>query len=430
MRTPSAVLLSCLAAAPATAFQSVHVVNGGTGSALQTAIDAAASGDTVLVHGGGFGSISIQAKSLTLIAEPAHGTALNFLTIGSIAAGQRCVVAGFDITPNSLAPAVTVLVCGGSVRLEDVRAQGTVNSSVDALVVSGCADVACVRSVFAGGSQIPTPGPNQTPSYAAGRGVVCQGSQLALYESTMSGGDGQNDHFINTVFAGSGAGAGGSALECDATSTLLASRSSFTGGKGGTGRGLTCAHLPCGLAPTPGADGGAGILAIAGASVSVLDCAAQGGMGGVGGSGGQCCPQTTWPPGSNGQLGAAEQGAVTHFAGAGTALVAPSVVRVGNPLALSIQGTPGDVIFLAVSGQTRFAFDPFYSGVFLFGPAARRSSFGVVPGSGTLGVSIPVGTLPGGAQSAVRYLQVLARDPSGQLRLGSPAVVTLLDPSF
>lgn len=430
MRPPFIVLLSVLAACPAAAFQSVHVVNGGTGQALQVVIDAAASGDTVLVHGGSFGATSIQSKALTLIAEPAHGTTVGALAIGGLAAGQRCVVAGFDVAPAPLASAVTVLVCGGSVRLEDVRVSSGTNTSVNALVVSGCSDVACVRSTFAGGSQIPTPGPNSTPSYPVGRGVVCQGSQLALYDCNVSGGDGQNDHFINTVFGSSGAGVGGSALDGDATSVVVAGRSTFTGGNGGLGRALACVHLPCGLAPSPGANGGPGILAAAGAGVFVLDCTTQGGAGGVGGSGGQCCPQTTWPTAASGQAGAAEQGVVTHFSGTGTALVAPSVVRAGNALALSIQGTPGDVIFLAVSSQTRFAFDPFYSGVFLFGPAARRSSFGVVPGSGTLNVSIPVGTLPAGAQSVVRYLQVLARDSSGQLRLGSPAFVTILDPSF
>lgn len=417
-------------ASPALAFQSVHVVSGGSGSALQDAIDAAASGDTVLVHGGSFSAASIQGKSLTLIAEPALGTQVGIVAIGALAANQRCVVAGLDVVPSATSPAITVIGCSGSVRLEGLCAVAAANSSSDGLVVAASTDVACVASQLSAGSQIPSPGPNPTPSFAPGRGVVCQSSQLALYDCTVSGGDGQSDHFINTFFATSGAGVGGSALECDASSTVLASRSSFSGGEGGLGRALACVHLPCGLAPTPGANGGAGVLAAAGANVTVLDCVAQGGAGGSGGSGGQCCPQTTWPNGANGTPGAAEQGAVTHLAGAGTTLVAPSAVRVGNPVALSVLGTPGDTIFLAVSSQTRFAFDPFYSGVFLFGPAARRSSFGLVPGSGVLNVSIPVGTLPSGAQSAVRYLQVLARDPSGQLRLGSPAILTVLDPAF
>jgi hypothetical protein len=419
-----------LAAAPSFAFQSVHVVNGGNGNALQLVIDAAASGDTVLVHGGDFDPIEIQGKSLTLVGEPALGTRVRELTIGGLAANQRCIVAGIDVFSAADDEGVVVQNALGSVRFEGVRSWSAQPSSVDAAAIVASTDVAWVGCTLLGGNQRPTPGPNLEPSFPVGRAAVVQGSQVAFYDCTLLGGDGQAAHFINTVFTTAPAGRGGSALECDASSTVFASRSTFTGGSGGLGRGLSCAHLPCGIPPTEGGNGGTGLVVAPGATAAVLDTTAQGGAGGQGGSGGMCCPQANWPNASPGAPGPAEQGPITHLAGAGTTMSAPSLVRAGNLLPLSIQGTPGDVVFLGFSTQTRFAFDPFYSGVFLFGPSARRASFGMIPGSGVLDVSIPVGSLPLGAQAAERFLQVLARDPLGQLRLGSPAWVTLLDPAF
>lgn len=430
MRPLALVASITLLATSLRALQSVHVVNGGTGNVLQAAIDAAADGDTVLVHGGSFDDVTIARKALTLVAEPPLGTLVSSLAVSAIPAGKRCVVAGIDVAPPPNTIAVLVTGCDGSVRVEDVRANRDFAHSVDALVVTASSDVACVRSAFHGGAQIPTPGPNATPSYVAGRGVVCVGSALALYTCFANGGAGQTDHFINPAFATSGAGAGGVALSVDGSSTVFAGRSTFEGGVGGDGRALACVAIPCGIAPSAGADGGAGIVAAPGATVATLDVVVQGGAGGAGGAGGQCCPQTAWLDASAGQPGAAEQGSITHFSGGCTTIFAPTVVRAGDMLPLSITGTPGDVIFLAVSSQTRYAFDPFYSGVFLFGPAARRSSFGIVPGSGVLNVSIPAGSLPSGAQSVERYLQVLARDPMGQLRLGAATFVTVLDPAF
>lgn len=421
--------LFALGFTPAFAFQTVHVVNGGTGNALQAVVDAAANGDTILVHGGSFGAVHVFGKALTLIAEPAHGTSLARLQISGHAPNQRCIVAGFDIHPTELlAVGVSVNSTGGSVRLEDVHVFGGPDQSTAGLGLLNASDVACVRCVFAAGSQFPA----TSQSFPSVSGITCASSQLALYDCIVTGGAGQDDHVIDVAFHRSGSGTGGAALECLGSSTVFASGSSFTGGAGGQGLPYSwlCATLPCGAGPTTGGNGGHGVVAEAGSTAALLDCVVSGGAGGAGGAGGQCCPQTVWPAAAPGVPGSAEQGTITHFPGASTAMSAPSAVRVGNTLPLTIGGTPGDVIFLAVSSQSRFVFDPFYSGVFLFGPAARRSSFGVVPGSGVLNVSISVGTLPVGAQSAVRHLQVFARDPSGQLRLGSPAIVTVLDPSF
>src|SRR5690349_15690352 len=90
----SASLLAALAPA---AVASVHVLNGGSGTALQSAVNAAADGDTILVHGGQFGTVLLVGRSLTLVAEPEQSAQIRGLVVSGVASTQRCVVAGFDV---------------------------------------------------------------------------------------------------------------------------------------------------------------------------------------------------------------------------------------------------------------------------------------------------------------------------------------------
>ena len=111
-------------------------------------------------------------------------------------------------------------------------------------------------------------------------------------------------------------------------------------------------------------------------------------------------------------------------------LDAPTHVRAGQPIQLTVHGTPGDLVLLANSAQTRWVFDPLYEGVFLFGPSARRTLLGTIPPSGTLTYPLSTTLLPPGVLAAHRVLQLVARHPSGQIELGGAAFVTILDPAF
>jgi hypothetical protein len=407
MRFSIHVLLAvALSAASASAFQSVHVVSGGAATALQDAINMSADGDTVLVHGGHYGAVIVNARS--------------------VGPSQRCVVAGLDVLSAGATPALTVQNCSGGVRFEGFRAQGLPTSSVDGATVDNCSNVAFVRCELQGGSQRPTPGPNPV-IYPVGRGLVVNASQVALYDSSSTGGDGQDSHFINTVFASVPAGIGGAGVESAGGATVFAGHVTVTGGAGGKGRGLACVQLPCGLAPSAGGNGGPGVNAGGGTNVYLRDTQTAGGIGGIGGSGGQCCPQTTWPPGPNGMNGQPTTGPITTVPGTSTVLVAASVVRELHTLDLVVNGTPGDTVYLGTAVLTQWTLDLGLEGVFLFGPPSRRILVGTVPASGVLQVGLPVPALPPGVGAQNRFMQVVVRTPTGQTQLGSPETLTILD---
>jgi hypothetical protein len=111
-------------------------------------------------------------------------------------------------------------------------------------------------------------------------------------------------------------------------------------------------------------------------------------------------------------------------------MVAPDAVRELTNLQLTIDGLPGDAVFLAFSSSTRWVFDPAIFGVYLFGTPLRRVALGTIPPSGTLAVSLPVAALPVGVDADSKFLQIAVRTGGGPLRLGSAAWLSILDSSF
>lgn len=427
------LLTAILSLLPSTAFgfQAVHVVTTGSGSALQTVIDSAASGDTVLVHGGSFGPISIVGKSLTLNVEPVAAAVTTGVSITGIAVDQRVVVTGLNVSSPNSGVGFNIHDCIGPVRLERVRAIGSnPQSSTDGLIVTNVNDLTGLHSAFNGGNQIPTPGPSTTPSYSPGRGLVAVNSNVTLYECEVRGGRGQDAHFINSIFNEVPASAGGTALEIDATSTLFLGRGGITGGDGGAGRAIACVHIPCGFSPTAGGDGGSGLVVAPGATARSFDLTLSGGQGGQGGTGGICCPGVPSPNAPNGAPGSMEVGTVTHLAELKVQLSAPTTIRVGQVLSLQITGNPGDLAFLVMSSQTRAVFDPLFNGSLIFGTTARRAFYGAIPPTSLVPISLPVGPLPPGVQSTNWYLQPFTRNAAGQLQIGDCRIVTVLDPAF
>lgn len=420
------VLAVALSAAPASAFQSVHVLSGGIPTALQDAINTSADGDTVLVHGGHYAGIIVNAKSITIVAEPELGTVVDGLVVASVGPSQQCVIAGLDVVSAGLTSALSVQNCSGSVRFEGFRARGLQNSSVDGASVGNCSDVAFVRCELSGANQKPTPGPDLI-IYPVGRGLIANASQIALYDTTAFGGRGQDSHFINSVFWSVPAGVGGAGIEIDTTATVFAGHLTTTGGDGGYGRATECIHLPCGFGPTPGGDGGPGVRAAAGTQVVLLDSPATGGFGGLGGAGGQCCGTTIHAPAPPGAHGPPTSGPVTPVAGTSTVLVAESVLRELNSLGLAVSGAAGDTVYLGSSTQSQWTLDLGQAGTLLVGLSSRPRKIGTIPGSGMLQVNVPIAALPPGVGAENRYLQIFVRTPAGQTRLGSPATLTILD---
>lgn len=427
------VILAGLALASPLLAQTVHVVNGGTGLGLQNAVTAAASGDTILVHGGTFTTVHIAGKSLTMISEPARSTHVDSWTISALPSGGRCLVSGFEVAnaPQPVTAELVLASCAGSVRFEDCVFRARTQSSTDAALISASPDVACVRCTFDGGSQQqPSSASNPTPP--AGRAVRSVASQIALYDCVLRGGNGQFSN-IDIGFNQIPAGDGAPAASIDATSTLFASNSSFTGGDGGPGHDLFCVHLiVCGIGPTPGGNAGAGVVVSAGGQLLEVAGSYTGGNGGTGGHGGDCCPGTpgSFPDAPAGVNAVPVSGASTLLGPTSAALEAPSAVRAGNVATLVVRGQPGSSVILALSLRTRWQLDLGFQGVFLYGPGVRRVPLGMIPGTGVLTASLPVSALPVGTLSVDRFLQIVVLDPASVVVLGSPAWMTILDPSF
>jgi hypothetical protein len=233
----------------------------------QSAIDAASEGDTILIRAGDYAAtfsfpprgIDIRSKSLTLVADP-MGAAVKvpFVAVRGLAAGQRVVLRGLDVSPtyhflggSSLPlPAMTVELSAGGVFVEDSRFLGGTGSALfhqpfpgePALDVDG-AHVVAVRCEFLGGSGFP--GDMFTPPGAGGPAIVAAGSTLALYESVVAGraastaGDGLLVAASVASLAGvtveggdAGTGFGGDGLVADAASQVRSLDSTFTGGTG------------------------------------------------------------------------------------------------------------------------------------------------------------------------------------------------------
>src|SRR5688572_8879940 len=97
-----ALLVGFLSLAGTSASQQLHqvwVVNAP--SQLQSAVDAAAEGDTVLVKASGnYSGLSVQAKSLTVIADPAADVRIPGAEVKDLTASQRVELRGLKFVPR------------------------------------------------------------------------------------------------------------------------------------------------------------------------------------------------------------------------------------------------------------------------------------------------------------------------------------------
>lgn len=422
----SLAALSLLVLDPPSALAGVLVVDGPPG-ALQAAIDASAEGDVLLVRGGPYSSCRVVGKSLAIVAEPSGSVAIDasstlpLLSLSGLAVGQRCTIAGLDVRPGVSNPAPRIEACAGSVRLQSVRFLPQPGDA-DGLVVSDSTDVALVRCEISGAEGA---GSSCCGGHAGGAGLSVAGSRAALYDLSTTGGNGEN------TFVAFGqptpAGPGGPGVEVRAGSTVLASALATSGGAGGNGSGGACLFGSCTSNGMPGGPGGAGLDVDLASSLWLLDVLAAGGAGGSGAPIPACCGGGATPDGRD---GAPIAGAPNALSGASVALDAPTHVRELQPIPITIHGAPGDQAVLLVAADPSWQLDLARSGVLLQGPTARRLLLGTIPASGALQATLAAPALPAGVDARIDYLQALTVGTGGVQRLGSFAVLVVLDSAF
>jgi predicted outer membrane repeat protein len=390
----------------------VDVSGGGSFATIQAAVDAAHDGDVILVRSGSYGAVTIDGKSVRLIADVnAQVSIAGTLTVKNIPAAKSVVVAGIGVVGGMQYP-----------------------TSLPALALSN--DLGCVRfqsCVLHGGTGVTGGGCN--PGGVGGAGAaIASSSRVSFSACQLFGGDGYGDTFVAclgglggsggtmsassvalydcVVRAGNGGGVdsqvnyhGGQGGEAWLVNDqlLFASRTHFVGGSGGSG--------------FFGGSGGDGLSVQTGASVELVSCTFAGGNG-VSGDGG-----------SDGSDGSGQSGAGSShtFANSARVFSAPWLVADTSALSVTVFGQPGDRVWIA-SGEPAHHFAPAYAGVRLetWPVWLAVTPLGTMPSSGAMTVTMTL-PLDSPAAAATTYvLQGFIIDAEGHTLLGSPMHTTVL----
>lgn len=382
---------------------------------IQSAVQAAALGDVVLVRAGSYAGFIISAKSVSVIADPEGSVTINGAVVVQLQDSTQpaIVLSGLHIVALLGTP-LSCLDVGTAIRC--VALDGTaVGLGFPGANIFNCSDVALTRCTFQGGT-------NPHAQYAGGDGVdVGNNSKLALHDCSVQGGAGADGAIQGSAAIPPVAGPHG--VHVWSGGTLFASGTLIRGGAGGAGTPAECA---LGLTALDGAAGGAGVYVDASSTANLIDDDVAGGPGGAGGGADPSCGS---PAGQSGASGLLLEGNATLLAGAARALRSSSVLREFDTLALAISGQPGDQVLLRIARTGNWT-EPAGSGPLLVGNPSRRILLGTIPAGGVLNCALPLGDLGAGIESRTLHLQAICIDSSGQAWRSGAQPLVLLDSSY
>jgi hypothetical protein len=396
----------------------VHLVEPGNdpNTALFTAIQAAADGDTIMLMPGGWTfpsqtadpvNLQVSGKGLTIIAAPGTHPELWTALIRNVPAGSQVVLRGVDFKMHQLTymlsggGAIWVENCAGAVWIEDCdalagdqAASGTfLGSNVGwaGLSVYECAAVSVVRCSLTGGkgaNDFPSPA-NPAPATMGGAGLQIYGSKVTVHDGVMLGGAGG---LGGTLSAGAPSGPG------VLTSPLFSSSVLVAGGSA-TGGDST------GVAP------GDGVLVYdATSSVWLRDVTV------AAGAGAGSAMDIDAPPGTVEILPAPPR-----------SLQMPATLHESSTGTMVIDGVQGDLVALFASPKGAVQFFPGKQGAFLLGfPLSASFVLGPnpVPG-GHWSINFGAPALPPSVQSVTVLLQLVVHDGTRLLFEGGSAITVL-----
>ena len=344
----------------------LHVVDddGGPGVAftdLQPAVDAASDGDLILVRSGTYSAFQIDGKALIVHAQSGAEVLVKSIPVipadvRNLRADQHVVLRGIDLNGGTLAgsPTTRTYTGGfastdnvGSVWVEDCQILGTAGGA-NVLNSSSVVFLRCgMRGEDLGGdiTLLGLPG---------GSGLVCESSQVHLYGSSLQGGEGSSFEGLSAFDGGHGAHV--------EDGFLFASDCSFTGGRGGN------SVVECGEA-------GDGLLLAAGSPTAwTLGSTFQGGSAVTG----LFC---TGPAGAEVVV---QSGTHNTIGRTPLSLTTSSPEGEGAPVALTVEGPPGALVFLAIGRTPISVFRATLNGSVLVAPPRRLLLLGQLPASGAL----------------------------------------------
>jgi hypothetical protein len=414
----------------------VDASGGGSFTDIQSAVNAASIGDTILVKPGDYSPFFIHAKSLTVIGDVAGTVNISGnVTVRNLTANQVVTLARLKAHGNGAtfeaARALYVDHCNGAVRVVDCDLTGRdgtatpqVNPGTAAYVhVSPNTAFAGCRLFGGDGISAFTCAGDYTTGGAMG--LFTDSGRAAIYECAAQGGDGGDG---GDLTGGGGAGLMLWNIDGFSPSFLFAARSNLRGGGGGD---TSCPDFGC---PN---NGGPGFHIVPpfpsddpDPSGWALDLTIDGGAAGIpiGGSGNaQCNPVGTGPAYSGGI-------SPLVFSVPSVGFSIPSIAREGELVTVKFTSTPGAHVYL--NDRTTTTFQPVESwrGVLLSpfpaaSAATREIKWGVIPASGVLTRTYRVPPLQPGVQAQTRFFQAYRVGPNG-ITLGSFRTLTVLDSSL
>jgi len=377
--------------APLALAQTVHVVDADSGPGadfadIHAAVAAAADGDVLLVRAGEYSAFQLDGKGLTIQAEPGAAVLASQYVVKNLGPAQRVRIRGIDTNGGGVQPpSIALLDNLGPVWIEDVETVVFPQAFFSGgLLVSDCTSVVVVRSVF-------TP-----PFLITGGAVQIASSNVLMFDCAIEGGlDG------NTVDGHPGV------LLVDGFLGLFGS--SVQGGAGGGG------PFFCG-------NGGDGIhLTGTAPALRLVDSTVAGGPSEDGCSGGV-----------DGLDLRVDAGTVVNASGLARSVEITSPHRDDEAATATYSGVPGDLVFALFSGRPLPQLSlGVLDGFLLVRPPLYVDFVGVVPASGTLVQSLPLGDLGPGIQATAFHVQGLFREAgTAKLVLGSVSLLAIVDEAF
>jgi len=414
--TTCAALL-VLAAAPATAQVRIVTAPGAPGFAtIGEAVAAAVDGDMLIVGLGNYPGFTIDGKALSVFAVADVGVTIGgTIEVKNLSAQQTVVVRDLDAAGVSRYPvsdpALRITACAGTVRIESSSLSGgggfPPTSSMPfgtggaGVSISNSAGVA-FSSVLISGGKGASASVGAWGSGQGGSAVDAINAHFSCFNSTLFGGKGGDGPTTG--------GTGNHGIDAQSTSFFF-SGGSVWGGRGGD------AVAPGGF--TYGGQGGNGIE-LNGGLGTLLGASIYPGYGGT------CI---TFPPDCNGDDGVAinPPGGCTTLPGAARALKsATGIASDESVVPLTLNGIPGDALFVITSQQPAYIVGVNWGGVWLLPlpMATSVSRHGTVPTSGLLQFSLRT---PNVTRSMPVYMQGLVIPMSGPAVSTSPVHLALLD---
>ena len=374
---------------------------------LQPAVDAAQSGDVILVRDGAYGSVTIVGKSLTLAADAGAAVTCGSVSVLSVQAGDAVVVAGLDATSDPFVLALSVADCPGHVQLEHCRFAGATAPTRDAARVSNSASVVLIDCEFEGGAGSPSHPPGADPG---GVGLGITASSVTAHEVRALGGVGYPAQAVQ----GSSGGRGVELFD----GFLYLSGCDVDGGSGGVGKPSNGFFDPC----IDGAPGGTGLFASGTVDVRRRDSAIDGGPGGFG----YDCVS-----GADGTDVFAPAGSVTPMSGPARGFgLTVDPVREGQATSLAFTGLPGELVILQLSPNPECSFQPFFGGTVLVGQPIFYAFLGTLDAGGAKTVGFTIQPAPPAVLATPVYVQGVLWNPSDGFTLTTGELALLLDASF